>query len=365
MNRRITIFAILVIAVLLAAGAPARTLMLTAETPEATVSATPDKVKVAYVAIMNFAPLYVAIGRGFMAEQNIEVEMQKVASGSEAMAFLANGSLDAGGVGIQAATFNAFVKGFDLRIVASAALQPEKNGPTIIIVRKELQDSGKVKSIADLKGMKVAIAGGVGTTGAYFVAKALKEAGLTVKDIQIVNLANPDMQLAIENGAVDAALVGPPYSNQIIAGGKGVMLAQDTAPGAMTTVYMYSGKFIKERPEVAKRFMVALVKASRAMQGAAYLAPENIAAYLKYVTSTEDAIKKGKPQVYDPDLKVYIDSIKNMEEIFRWAGWTDYTEVIPEDKMADSSFEENAVKVLGPFETLPAQTPEATESVKK
>ena len=312
-------------------------------------SAQTEKVKVAYVAIMNFAPLYVAIGRDFMKEQNIEVDMQKVASGTEAMAFLAQGSLDAGGIGITAATFNAFNKGFDLRIVGSAALQPQKGGPSIIIVRKDLKESGKVKSVADLKGMKVGIAGGPGTTGAYFVAKALKDAGLTVKDIEIVNLANPDLPLGFEKASIDAAFVGPPYSDQIISGGKGVLLAQDTAPGAMTTVFMYSGKFIKERPEVAKRFMIALVKGSRAMQGDRYLDPANLKAYLKYVTATEDAIRKGKPQVYDPDLKVYIDSIKNMEEIFRWAGWTNYTAVISQDKMADSSFAENAVKVLGPF----------------
>jgi len=157
------------------------------------------------------------------------------------------------------------------------------------------------------------------------------------------------MPLAMEKGAVDAALVGPPYSDQIIAGGKGVLLAQDMAPNAMTTVFMYSGKLIKERPEVAKRFMIALVKGSRAMQGGKYLDPTNMKAYLKYVTSTEEAIKKGTPQVYDPDLKVYIDSIKNMEEVFRWAGWTAYTTEIPQDKMADASFAENAVKVLGPF----------------
>jgi NitT/TauT family transport system substrate-binding protein len=308
-----------------------------------------DKVKVAYVAIMHFAPLYVAIGRGFMKEQNIEVDMQKVASGTEAMAFLAQGTLDAGGVGITAATFNAFNKGFDLRIVASASLQPEKDGPTIIVVRKELKDSGKVKSIADLKGMKVGIAGGGATTGAYFVAKGLKEVGLTVKDIEIINLAHPDLPLGIEKGSIDAALVGSPYSDQILAQGKGVLLAQDMAPGAMTTVYMYSGRLIKERPDVGKRFMVALVKGSRAMQGNKYLDPENLKAYLKYVTATEDAIRKGKPQVFDPDLKIYIESITNLEEVFRWAGWTNYATKIPYDKMCDTSFAENAVKTLGPF----------------
>ena len=85
------------------------------------------------------------------------------------------------------------------------------------------------------------------------------------------------------------------------------------------------------------------------MQGDRYLDPANLKAYLQYVTSTEDAIKKGTPQVYDPDLKIYIDSIKNMEEIFRWAGWTDYTAVIPEANMVDASFDDNAVKELGPF----------------
>jgi NitT/TauT family transport system substrate-binding protein len=312
-------------------------------------AAAADKVKVAYVAIMNFAPLYVAIDRGFMKEQNIDVDMQKVASGSDAMAFLAQGTLNAGGVGIQASTFNAFSKGFDLRIVASAAIQPLKGGSTVIIVRKDLRDSGKVRSVADLKGMKVAIAGGPGTTGAYFVAKALKEAGLTVKDIEIINLANPDMPLAFEKAAVDAGLVGPPYSDQIVAGGKGVLLAQDTAPGAMTTVFMYSGKLIKEHPDVAKRFMIALVKGPRAMQGDKYLDPANPKAYLGYVTSTEDAIRKGSPQVYDPDLRVRIDSIKNREEVFRWAGWTSYHAVIPDEKMADLSFVENTIKVLGLF----------------
>lgn len=335
MNRKRTFLALLIFpALLLSLSAPA---------------AAADKVKAAYVAIMNFAPLYLAIERGFMKEQNIEVDMQKVASGTEAMAFLAQGSLDAGGIGIGASTFNAFNKGFDLRIVGSAAVQPMKDGPSIIIVRKELKDSGKVKSVADLKGKKVALAGGPGTTGAYFVARALKDAGLTVKDIDIVNLANPDMPLAIEKGSVDAAFVGPPYSDQILGGGKGVLLAKDTAPGAMTTVFMYSGKFIKERPDAARRFMVALVQGSRAMQGNRYLDPANLKGYLKYVTSTEAAIRAGKPQVYDPDLKVDIDSIKNMEEIFRWAGWTNYATEIAEEKMADTSFAANAVKVLGPF----------------
>jgi NitT/TauT family transport system substrate-binding protein len=110
---------------------------------------------------------------------------------------------------------------------------------------------------------------------------------------------------------------------------------------------MYSGKFIQERPEVAKRFMIALVMGARAMQGTKYLDPENIKAYVKYMPSTEDAIKTGVPPSIDPDLKIYIDSIKTMEQVFRGEGWTDYADAIPSDRMIDPSYGENAVTVLG------------------
>ena len=188
------------------------------------VSAAPDKVKVAYVAIINFAPLYVAIDRGFMNEQTSRLTCKRLPQVLMPWPSWPREHWTPGASVSAHPRSMPSIKGFDLRIVGSAAIQPAKGGPTIIIVRKDLKDSGKVKSIADLKGRKVAIAGGPATTGAYFVAKALKEAGLTVKDIEIVNLANPDMPLAMEKAAVDAALVGPPYSDQIIAGGKGVLL---------------------------------------------------------------------------------------------------------------------------------------------
>ena len=317
------------------------------QAPEPSGDAALDKVTVAYVAITNFAPLYLAIERGYMKEQHIEVTLQKVTTAADALPFLATGQYDVGGVGVAAATFNGFNKGLDFRIVASAAIQPLKNGPTVILVRKDLKDSGKIKAVADLRGMKVGIAGAAGSTGAYFVAKALRDSGMTFKDVTAVNLANPDLVLAMKQGSVDAALVGPPYSDQIIKDGTGALLAQDIAPGAMTTVWMYSGQFIKDRPEVARRFMVALVTGARAMQGDKYLDPENIKAYLKYTPSTEGAIKSGVPPFIDPNLEIYLDSIKTMEEVFRGEGWTDYTNVISSDQMVDTSFGDNAVKVLG------------------
>ena len=63
-----------------------------------------------------------------------------------------------------------------------------------------------MKSVADLKGMKVAMAGGPGSGGEYLAAKALERGRLTIRDVQILNLGNSDMPAALENKSIDAGI---------------------------------------------------------------------------------------------------------------------------------------------------------------
>ncbi len=307
-----------------------------------------DTVKVVHVPGLFFAPLYVAIDRGFFKEQNIEISLDKAASGAEVMAFLAQGQIDVGAVGLSAATFNTFAKGFDFKVIASAGIAPQTNGPSKFEVRKALVDSGQVKTLADLKGKKVAVAGGTGSAGAYLAVKALQTAGLTGKDVQFVNLANPDMVQALANGAVDAALIGTPFSTQAIQQGAGAILVDDFAPGYSTTTFLYSGKLIKDRPDVANRFALALLKGYRAIQGANYLTDANVQTYVKYTGSTEQVIRATPPFVYDPNMAIKTESIKDQEKIYRESGWTDYTQAVDISKLFDPSFADKAVKAVGP-----------------
>ncbi len=307
-----------------------------------------DTVKVVHVPGLFFAPLYVAMDRGFFTEQNIAISLDKAASGAEVMAFLAQGQIDVGAVGLSAATFNTFAKGFDFKVIASAGIAPQTNGPSKFEIRKALVDSGQVKTLADLKGKKVAVAGGVGSAGAYLAVKALQTAGLTGKDVQFVNLANPDMVQALANGAVDAALIGTPFSTQAIQQGAGAILVDDFAPGYSTTAFLYSGKLIKERPDVANRFALALLKGYRAIQGANYLTDANVQTYVKYTGSTEPVIRATPPFIYDPNMAIKTESITDQEKVYRESGWTDYTQAMDISKLFDPSFAARAVKTVGP-----------------
>lgn len=309
-----------------------------------------QKVKVAYVPIMKFATLYVAKQRGIFDKYGLDVELERVKSGTEAIAFLTQGSVDVGGIAIVTSLWNSWNRGLDIRVIAPGALEPMKDSPTALLVRKQLADEGKVKDIADLKGMRVAVAGGPGSGGEYLAAKALERAKLTIRDVELMNIANPDMPAAMQSGSIDAALAGTPFSDQMVEAGTAKVLATDLTPGLMTVAFVGSGKFIKERADVAERFVVALTEAARMMQGADYLSKENLDAYLTYTNSTEAALRKSSPVIYDPNMTIPVDGLKDVERVHRENGRTDYDKPIDLSKVIDSQFVDKAIAALGKYQ---------------
>jgi NitT/TauT family transport system substrate-binding protein len=307
----------------------------------------PQQVKIAYVPIMKFATAYVAESRGLFDKYGLDVEFERVKSGTEAIAFLDQGSVDVGGIALVTSLWSGWERGMDLRVIAPGALEPLTDSPTKLIVRKALADDGTITSVADLEGKRVATAGGPGSGGEYLLSKALERGGLTIRDIEALNVANPDMPLAFENGSVDAAIAGSPYADQIINSGFGEVLESDLTPGLMTVAFVGSGKFINERPEVAQRFVLAMVEAARMMQGEDYLSPENIEAYLTYTNSTEEAIREGNPVFYDPDMVIPVEGMADQERVHRENGRTEYSEPLDLANVVDERFTTKALEILG------------------
>jgi NitT/TauT family transport system substrate-binding protein len=330
--------------------------MLMAATAASTIAAEmpaplnpPQKVKVAYVPILKFATMYVAAGRGLFKKYGLDVDFERVKSGTEAIAFLTQGSVDVGGIAIVTSLWNAWNRGLGVRIIAPGALEPFKDSPTKLLVRKALVDEGKVKSVADLKGMKIAAAGGPGSGGEYLVTKALEKAHLTIRDVELINVANADMPAALERGSIDAALAGSPYADQAIKSGHASVLASDLTPGLMTVAFVASGKFIKERPEVAERFVLALMEAARMMQGSDYLAPPNVEAYMTFANTTEKAIREGNPVVYDPNMVIPFEGLGDVERVYRENGRLEYSKPLDLKNVADDEFVKKALAILGPY----------------
>lgn len=324
----------------------AATAVALAQAPVAPLSPR-ESVRVAYVPIMKFATLYVAQERGLFDALGLDVTIDRVASGTEAIAFLEQGQIDVGGIAIVVSLWNGWAQGLDLRVIAPGGLEPFENSPTKLMLRADLADT--VTEIADLRGRTVAVAGGPGSGGEYLAAKALERAGLTIRDVTLVNLSNPDIPAGLAGGAIDAGIVGSPYADTIEAEGVGVPFATDLTPGLMTVAFVGSGAFVTERPDVARRFALALMQAARLMQGDDYLSDANVAAYLGYVNATEEALRAGAPVVYDPDQAIPLEGLADVERTHRENGRTAYASPVDLANVADTQFVDWAREVLGPW----------------
>ena len=307
-----------------------------------------ETVRIAYVPITKFGTLYVAAERGIFDAYGLDVQIDRVASGTEAIAFLEQGQIDVGGIAIVVSLWNGWDQGLDLRVIAPGGLEPFEGSPTKLMLRADLQD--EIAEIADLRGRTVAVAGGPGSGGEYLAAKALERGGLTIFDVNLVNVGNPDMPLSFESGAIDAGILGAPFADQAAAGGFAVPFAEDLTPGLMTVAFVGSGRFVEERPEAARRFVLALLEAARLMQGDELFGRENLDAFLTYLPgSTEEGLQSGAPVVYDPNQEIPVDGLADVERVHRENGRTAYETPIDLADVVELSFIEWALERAGLF----------------
>ena len=81
---------------------------------------------------------------------------------------------------------------------------------------------------------------------------------------------------------------------------------------------------------------------------------------MKYQRSSEKAIRKGMPMLFDPNLTIYTESLGDIERIHTKNGRLTYSKPIDKKKVVDSSFQEYAVSVLSKAKMIPPVT-EATQ----
>ena len=141
-----------------------------------------DQVKIGISRTISDAGYYMADAMGFFRDEGMEVSITGFNSAAQMIAPLGTGELDVGGGTVSAGFYNAVGRGILMKIVADQASIKPGYGYSSLMVRKDLVDSGRYKSFADLKGMKVAI-GAPGTGTASALNEALKKGGLKYSDV--------------------------------------------------------------------------------------------------------------------------------------------------------------------------------------
>jgi len=218
-------------------------------------------VKVAYMPLVSNGPLFIAKEEGYFARQGINVEFEKFQSSSEALPVLINGNIAVSGGQLAPGLVNSIAKGARVRITADKGrIVPGYCNSTAFLVRRDLIESGAVKTIADLKGRKVAAT----SDQSYGVYRVLALGNLTTSDIEMENMANAASITGFENGAIDASLLMEPYITQAVSRGKAVVFlgGQEFIPNFANPLY-YGPTFLDKDPELGRRFMIAYLQGVR------------------------------------------------------------------------------------------------------
>jgi NitT/TauT family transport system substrate-binding protein len=214
-------------------------------------------------------------------------------------------------------------------------------------VRSDLAD--QIKTPKDLKGKRIGVGGGAGSTGEYMVLRVLENYGLKMQDVTLVNLSFPDMPMALAKKSIDAGLIPAPYSIVPLEDGTGKILLPVTTPGEMVTVLSFGGKFMQEKPELAEGMIVAVMKATRDLVRAGKYTDEFIEIFLKYYKVSRENLVKIDLYDFDPNLVIQTKTLSEMERIFADAGRLDYKPPLPMNDLIEPKFRDLALEKLGPF----------------
>lgn len=255
----------------------------------------PKEVRITYVkAPLNIPSILEKDSAAFeKAFPNSKVSFPEIMSGAKQTEAMAAGDLDiANALGGTSAILGA-ANGVDLKILGIYSRAPKAF--TIMV-----KDPG-IQSVKDLKGKK--IGGPKGTILHQVLVAALVKEGLTINDVEFINMDIPKALAAMQSGNLDAALVAGPGVYSASQDGARVLITGEGLTKAIIVIAA-SKSFIDQYPEAVIQFM-------------------------KTHQNILDQIKANPEQAYQATAK---ETGLSLQAVAEMANWYDFNPAVtPED----------------------------------
>jgi NitT/TauT family transport system substrate-binding protein len=220
------------------------------------VSWAQTKGKLGYMKIVDTAPMFVAMDRGFFKAAGLELETVPMAGGAVIVQGVASGDLQIGWTNV-ISLYQAHVEGFDFKLIAGGATNVKGTNDThALLVAK----GSAVNSAKDLEGNTVAVNTLNNIVHLLAMAWVDKNGGSSAK-VKFVEVPFPQMEPALVAGKIDAASVQEPFASAAVAKGVARLLANpwsDVIGRFLIASWFASGKWLQKNQQTAKAFVNAL-----------------------------------------------------------------------------------------------------------
>jgi NitT/TauT family transport system substrate-binding protein len=259
-------------------------------------AAAQDKVKVGVFPTASSVPYFLAIDRGFYREQGIEPETTRLIGGTANIAAMISNQIEAAIVLVTIEGMNANLKKPGVAMYIGVHSQNKVNQMEQFVARKGYA----AESLKDLKGARIMSAPGPANVVA---AKAvLAKVGLSERDYTIDQLDMGQHVNAMASGTFDAGYTLEPQASTMRKLGvartleAGVItkyILGDENGNAFAAGCAITGDFIKNRPDVARRFAAVWKKAIHFVNDN----PQEARKYLAKNTLTPEDVVDTVPMV--------------------------------------------------------------------
>lgn len=287
-----------------------------------------------------YAPQYVAISKGFMEEEGLEIELTTGQGADKVMTAVLAGQSDIGFAGPEAAIY-VYNEGKEDYCEVFAQLT-QKDGS--FLVSRENTDNF---SWQDLKG-KTVIPGRKGGVPYMTFEYVLKKNGINPQtDLVLDDSIKFDLMAgAFSGGTADYVTLFEPTASMTEQAGKGYIVASvGEASGEIPyTAYFANKSYIEENSDIIQKFTNAIYKAQKWVEE--HTMREVAEAIIDFFPDTDLETLERSLQSYKdidawkttPDMKA--ESFELLQTVMEEAG--ELTKKAPFDKVVNNSFAEKA-----------------------
>jgi NitT/TauT family transport system substrate-binding protein len=184
----------------------------------------------------------IAVQKGWFKEEGVNVDFKWFEYVPSMEAYSA-GKVDA----VAMTNGDALVTGSSGQPSVAILINDYSNGNDMVVAKPG------ITSVAQLKGKKVGVE--VGFVSHLLLMKALESAGLTDKDVSIVNVPTDQTPQTLKSGTVDAIVAWQPNSGQALKElpGSTAIFTSRNVPGVIYDVLAVNPKSLSERREDWKK----------------------------------------------------------------------------------------------------------------
>jgi sulfonate transport system substrate-binding protein len=237
----------------------------------AAVSASYGQEKIVRIGFQKYGKLVLLKSKGTLDDRlkavGYKVVWTEFPSGPPLLEAVNVGAIDFGNTG-EAPPIFAQAAGAPIQYVAYEP--PAPKGEAILVPK-----DSPLKSVADLKGKKVAL--NKGSNVHYLLVKALEKAGVKYSEIEPVFLAPADARAAFERGAVDAWVIWDPFQAAAEAATSARTLADGTGIVSNYQFYFSSKRFFESDPKVVDLVLAQLSEVDDWAKGDIHAVAEQLA----------------------------------------------------------------------------------------